>query len=94
MSQMYEPGFRLLQQNDGMKMTAKRNTTQVHPENPAVRRKTGVYDFASALAYQYGLGKRQKFDGFRLVIIDEAFGRGSEESTDYGLTLFRELGPS
>ena len=46
---------------------------------------------ASALAYQYGLGRRRQSGGFRLVVIDEAFGRGSEESTNYGLKLFKEL---
>lgn len=46
---------------------------------------------ASALAYQYGRGDRREAGGFRLVVIDEAFGRGSEESTRYGLRLFASL---
>ncbi len=46
---------------------------------------------ASALAYQYGLGLARRSGGFRLVVIDEAFGRGSEESTNYGLKLFKNL---
>jgi uncharacterized protein YPO0396 len=46
---------------------------------------------ASALAYQYGQGARRARGGFRLVVIDEAFGRGSEESTKYGLRLFGSL---
>jgi uncharacterized protein YPO0396 len=46
---------------------------------------------ASALAYQYGQGSRRTSDVFRLVVIDEAFGRGSEESTRYGLRLFSSL---
>lgn len=46
---------------------------------------------ASALAYQYNLGRRRRVGGFRLVVIDEAFGRGSEDSTEYGLKLFKEL---
>jgi len=46
---------------------------------------------ASALAYQYGQGRRNAPGGFRLVVIDEAFGRGSEESTRYGLRLFSSL---
>ena len=29
---------------------------------------------------------------FRFVVIDEAFGRGSDESTRYALTLFAQLG--
>jgi uncharacterized protein YPO0396 len=28
---------------------------------------------------------------FRFVVIDEAFGRGSDESAQYGLELFRKL---
>ena len=46
---------------------------------------------ASALAYQYGQGPQGSDGGFRLVVIDEAFGRGSEESTRYGLRLFKSL---
>jgi len=47
---------------------------------------------ASALTYQYRQGARSDRGGFRLVVIDEAFGRGSEESTRYGLRLFSSLG--
>jgi uncharacterized protein YPO0396 len=47
---------------------------------------------ASALAHQYRQGPRGAEGGFRLVVIDEAFGRGSEESTRYGLRLFESLG--
>jgi uncharacterized protein YPO0396 len=48
---------------------------------------------AASLAYQFGLewgapGSRS----FRFVVIDEAFGRGSDESARYGLELFRRLG--
>jgi uncharacterized protein YPO0396 len=46
---------------------------------------------ASALSHQYGLGRKRGTGGFRLVVIDEAFGRGSEESTRYGLELFGKL---
>ncbi|MEB0134913.1 ATP-binding protein [Actimicrobium sp. CCC2.4] len=47
---------------------------------------------AASLAYQFGL----KFDevrsrSFRFVVIDEAFGRGSDESAQYGLRLFAQL---
>jgi uncharacterized protein YPO0396 len=47
---------------------------------------------ASALAYQFGLewGAIQS-RSFRFVVIDEAFGKGSDESTRYGLELFRKL---
>ncbi len=47
---------------------------------------------ASALAYQFRQGARGDRGGFRLVAIDEAFGRGSDESTYYGLKLFASLG--
>jgi uncharacterized protein YPO0396 len=46
---------------------------------------------AASLAYQYGLAGGD-IRGFRFVMIDEAFGRGSEESSRYGLDLFRRLG--
>ncbi|MBY0276113.1 ATP-dependent exonuclease SbcCD, C subunit-like protein [Candidatus Binatia bacterium] len=47
---------------------------------------------AASLAYQFGLdsgGSRAR--SFRFVVIDEAFGRGSDESTRYGLELFDRL---
>jgi uncharacterized protein YPO0396 len=48
---------------------------------------------ASALAYQYGIDKnKDTSDTFRFVCIDEAFGKGSDESTRYGLELFKNLG--
>ena len=47
---------------------------------------------ASALAYQFGLQfGESKSRSFRFVAIDEAFGRGSDESTRYGLELFKKL---
>lgn len=47
---------------------------------------------ASALAYQFGLQLGEtKSRSFRFVVIDEAFGKGSDESTRYGLELFRKL---
>ena len=47
---------------------------------------------AAALAYQFGLGDTQaRQRHFRFVVIDEAFGRGSDESTRYGLELFGKL---
>lgn len=48
---------------------------------------------ASGLAYQFGLTGGSEVSGrFRLVVIDEAFGRGSDESTRYALELFQRLG--
>ena len=48
---------------------------------------------AASLAYQFRLdwGARQS-RAFRFVVIDEAFNRGSEESTRYALRLFTRLG--
>lgn len=47
---------------------------------------------AAALAYQFGLGDTQaRQRHFRFVVIDEAFGRGSDDSTRYGLELFGKL---
>ena len=47
---------------------------------------------ASALAYQFGLkiGETQS-KSFRFVVIDEAFGKGDNSSTEYGLELFSKL---
>jgi uncharacterized protein YPO0396 len=56
---------------------------------------------AAALAFQFGLGSGaaagsagKKPGGgrsFRFVVIDEAFGRGSDESARYGLQLFQRM---
>lgn len=47
---------------------------------------------AASLAYQFGLEWGEtRSRSFRFVLIDEAFGRGSDESTKYGLRLFRQL---
>lgn len=45
---------------------------------------------AASLAYQFGLDAGRPRT-FRFAVIDEAFGRGSDESTHYGLELFRKL---
>jgi uncharacterized protein YPO0396 len=48
---------------------------------------------AASLAYRFGLEAGQvRSRTFRFVTIDEAFGRGSDESARYGLELFRNLG--
>ncbi len=44
---------------------------------------------AAAIVHQFGLPTNTK--GFKLVVIDEAFGRGSEESARYGLELFKQM---
>jgi len=47
---------------------------------------------AASLAYQFGLEWGEtRSRSFRFVVIDEAFGRGSDESASYGLELFRRL---
>jgi uncharacterized protein YPO0396 len=46
---------------------------------------------ASAITYQFGLSWEGKPKTFRLVVIDEAFGRGSDDSTRYGLELFKKM---
>jgi len=47
---------------------------------------------AASLAYQFGLEwGAVRSRSFRFVVIDEAFGRGSDESAHYGLRLFRQL---
>ena len=55
---------------------------------------------AASLAYQFGLESAadsthpkasQRPRSFRFVVIDEAFGRGSDESAHYGLALFEKL---
>jgi uncharacterized protein YPO0396 len=47
---------------------------------------------AASLAYQFGLvWGETRSKAFRFVVIDEAFGRGSDESAQYGLQLFAQL---
>ncbi len=47
---------------------------------------------AASLAYQFGLEwGESKSRSFRFVVIDEAFGRGSDDSATYGLELFKKL---
>lgn len=47
---------------------------------------------AASLAYQFGLKWNEvRSRSFRFAVIDEAFGRGSDESAQYGLRLFAQL---
>jgi uncharacterized protein YPO0396 len=47
---------------------------------------------AASLAYQFGLEWGvTRSRSFRFVVIDEAFGRGSDESARYGLELFKRM---
>ncbi|SFV54320.1 FIG007317: Chromosome segregation protein SMC-like [hydrothermal vent metagenome] len=45
---------------------------------------------ASSIAFAYGLEDNAN-KSFRFVMIDEAFGKGSDDSTKYGLELFQKL---
>jgi len=45
---------------------------------------------ASSIAFAYGLEENSS-KSFRFVMIDEAFGKGSDDSTKYGLELFKKL---
>jgi uncharacterized protein YPO0396 len=45
---------------------------------------------AAGLASQFGL-EREGARSFRFAVIDEAFGRGSDDSARYGLELFRRM---
>jgi uncharacterized protein YPO0396 len=47
---------------------------------------------AAGLACQFGLGRNDRARSFRFAMIDEAFGRGSDDSARYGLELFRRIG--
>jgi uncharacterized protein YPO0396 len=48
---------------------------------------------AASLAYQFKLRwGAERAKAFQMAVIDEAFGRGSDESTRYALALFRRLG--
>ncbi len=48
---------------------------------------------ATSLAYQFGVGIGNKSSdrSFRFVIVDEAFGRGSDVSAKFGLEIFKKL---
>ena len=47
---------------------------------------------AASLTYQFGLERGAvRSRSFRFVVIDEAFGRGSDESAEFALTLFSKL---
>jgi uncharacterized protein YPO0396 len=48
---------------------------------------------AASLAYQFGLDwNSEQSRSFHFTVIDEAFGRGSDESARYGLKLFSKMG--
>ena len=48
---------------------------------------------AASLTYQFGIDARTpRSRAFHFVVIDEAFGRGSDESAGFGLDLFKKMG--
>ena len=48
---------------------------------------------AASLAYQFGIDRAaERSRAFHFVMIDEAFGRGSDDSADFALKLFKGMG--
>ncbi len=47
---------------------------------------------AASLAYQFGIDPAGSWPRLPFVVIDEAFGRGSDDSTRFALDLFGRLG--
>ena len=73
--------------------TEHENYTDSGGKSGGQKEKLAYTILAASLAYQFNLnwGSKRARD-FRFVVIDEAFGRGSDESTRFALTLFRKLG--
>lgn len=73
--------------------TEHENYTDSGGKSGGQKEKLAYTILAASLAYQFkldwGTGKSRTF---RFVVIDEAFGRGSDESTRFALGLFRRLG--
>ena len=73
--------------------TEYENYTDSGGKSGGQKEKLAYTILAASLAYQFKLewgATRSKT--FRFVVIDEAFGRGSDESTRFALRLFRRLG--
>lgn len=73
--------------------TEHENYTDSGGKSGGQKEKLAYTILAASLAYQFKLDwgvSRSKT--FRFVVIDEAFGRGSDESTRFALDLFRRLG--
>jgi uncharacterized protein YPO0396 len=73
--------------------TEYENYTDSGGKSGGQKEKLAYTVLAASLAYQFKLdwgAKRSR--AFRFVVIDEAFGRGSEESTRFALRLFTKLG--
>jgi uncharacterized protein YPO0396 len=73
--------------------TEHENYTDSGGKSGGQKEKLAYTILAASLAYQFNLewGVKRSKD-FRFAVIDEAFGRGSDESTRFALTLFRKLG--
>ncbi len=73
--------------------TEHENYTDSGGKSGGQKEKLAYTILAASLAYQFNLtwGTKRSKD-FRFVVIDEAFGRGSDESTRFALTLFGKLG--
>lgn len=69
------------------------NYTDSDGKSGGQKEKLAYTILAASLAYQFELkwGATASRD-YRFVVIDEAFGRGSDESARYALSLFRKLG--
>ena len=69
------------------------NYTDSDGKSGGQKEKLAYTILAASLAYQFDLkwGVHTSRD-FRFVVIDEAFGRGSDESARYALSLFKRLG--
>ena len=69
------------------------NYTDTGGKSGGQKEKLAYTILAASLAYQFKLewGATRSKD-FRFVVIDEAFGRGSEKSTQFALELFKRLG--
>jgi uncharacterized protein YPO0396 len=68
------------------------NYTDSDGKSGGQKEKLAYTILAASLAYQFKLDSPDSMRTFRFVVIDEAFGRGSDESTRYGLGLFGRLG--
>ncbi|HVB44966.1 MAG TPA: SbcC/MukB-like Walker B domain-containing protein [Streptosporangiaceae bacterium] len=73
--------------------TEYENYTDSGGKSGGQKEKLAYTILAASLAYQFKLDwSSARSKTFRFVVIDEAFGRGSDESTRFALQLFRRLG--
>lgn len=73
--------------------TEHENYTDSGGKSGGQKEKLAYTILAASLAYQFKLDWGvSKSKTFRFVVIDEAFGRGSDESTRFALGLFQRLG--